>query len=149
MSPDLRKARPDDVSAIASMIVSEHLPAMEIEEWLDGFWVLDDRGRLVGCAGIEQYGDSAVLRSVMTDPSLRGSGEGVRLVQRCLDSAREGGATRCYLFTMTAAAFFKKFGFEACTLEDFDAAARESWQWRGVSEHEPLRIMLTPMRMEF
>jgi amino-acid N-acetyltransferase len=121
---------------------------MEVAEWLDGFWVLDDGERLVGCAGIERYSDSAVLRSVMTDPSLRGTGQGVRLVQRCLEDARDGGAKRCYLFTMTAQDFFPRFGFERCTLEDFDAAARECWQWRGVSEHEQLRRVLIPMRAE-
>jgi N-acetylglutamate synthase-like GNAT family acetyltransferase len=142
----LRFARPDEVEEIRALIVSESMPAMEIEERLDGFLVLDDGGRLVGCAGVEIYGDSAVLRSVMIDPALRGTGEGVRLAERCLAYARERGAVRCYLFTMTAPDFFARFGFERCTLDDFEPPARESWQWRAVTENEPLRKMLTPMR---
>lgn len=130
------------------LIVSEGMPAMEVEEWLSHFWVLDEGGKLVGCAGIELYGEAAVLRSVMVDPSLRGTGEGQRMITRALDDAREGGARRCYLFTMTAVDLFPRWGFERCRLDDFEPAVRESWQWRGVSEHEQLRDVLIPMRAD-
>lgn len=145
---ELRRARPEDSEQIRELIVSEALPAMEIDEWIDGFWVLEDGGTLVGCAGIETYGEAAVLRSVVVTPQLRGSGESRRLTQRALDHARETGAKRCYLFTMGAATFFERFGFERCTLADFEPAARASWQWRGVSEHEQLREMVIPMRAD-
>lgn len=148
MAPILRKARAGDVDEIRALIVSENMPAMEVEERLDGFFVLEDEGRLVGCAGLEVYGGSAVLRSVMVVPPLRGSGEGERLTARGLDYARQQGAARCYLFTMTAPGFFARFGFERCTLDDFDADARESWQWRGISKTPELREMLTPMRAD-
>jgi amino-acid N-acetyltransferase len=146
MAAELRPARPEEVEAISALIASEHMPPMEVAEWLDGFWVLDEGGTLAGCAGIELYGEAAVLRSVMTAPSLRGTGEGMRLVRRCLDYAREQGARRCYLFTMTADGFFQRFGFDRCTLEDFEPSAREGWQWRAVAENEPLRQILIPMR---
>lgn len=143
---DLRQARPDEVEEISKLITSEQMPAIEVGEWLDGFWVLDDGNKLVGCAGLELYGEAAQLRSVMIDSLLRGTGEGVRLVERCLDYARQHGAKRCYLFTMTAASWFPRFGFAPCALEDFEAAARGSWQWKAAMDFEPLRKMLTPMR---
>lgn len=146
--PLLRLARPDDVGAITGLIVSESLPAIEVAEWLGSFWVLEEDGKLVGCAGIERYGEAAVLRSVVVTASLRGSGEGARLTERALTSARDDGARRCYLFTMGAADFFARFGFERCGLDDFEPAARESWQWRGVSGSEQLAKMATPMRSE-
>ena len=142
---DLRKARPDEIEPVRALIVSEQMPAMELERWIEEFWVLDNDDEIVGCAGIEMYGEAAVLRSVATAPSIRGSGEGIRLVRRCLDYARELGAKRCYLFTMTAENFFPKFGFERCTLDNFEPSVRESWQYRGNIEFEKLRKMLTPM----
>jgi amino-acid N-acetyltransferase len=147
--PRLREAGPADVQAIRELIQSEMMPAMEVEEWLGGFWVLEGGGRVLGCVGIERYGDSAVLRSLVVEHALRGTGEGRRLAERALDYAREGGAKRCYLFTMTARGFFESFGFEACMLDDFEVAARGAWQWRGVSENEQLREMLIPMRKTF
>jgi amino-acid N-acetyltransferase len=124
------------------------LPAMEIQEWLSTFWVLEKDGGLVGCAGTERYGEAIVLRSVAVDPSLRGTGEGERLVGHALHDARRGGAKRAYLFTGSAAGFFTRFGFERCELTDFESAARESWQWRGVSSQESLRAFITPMRAD-
>lgn len=146
MTIELRKARADEIEAVRALIVGEQMPAIELERWIEEFWVLDDGGELVGCAGVELYGPAAVLRSVAITPSLRGTGKGIRLVQHCLDYAREGGAKRCYLFTMTAENFFPKFGFERCTLDDFEPAVLESWQYRGNIEHEMLRKMLIPMR---
>lgn len=146
MAIEIRKARADEIETVRALIVSGEMPAIELERWIEEFWVLDDGGRLIGCAGVETYGEAAVLRSVMVAPELRGTGWGVRLVERCLDYMREKGAGRCYLFTMTAMDFFPRFGFEACTLDDFEPAVREAWQYRGNVEHEVLRKMLTPMR---
>ncbi|MEK7248696.1 MAG: GNAT family N-acetyltransferase [Chloroflexota bacterium] len=149
MAIELRKARPDEIEAVRALIVAGQMPVIKLERWIEEFWVLDDDGELVGCAGVESHGPAAVLRSVAITPSLRGTGQGVRLVQHCLDYARENGAKRCYLFTMTAENFFTKFGFERCTLDDFEPTVRKSWQYRGNVEHEMLRKMLIPMRLMF
>lgn len=148
MELTLRIGRSDEVEAIAKLITSEGMPAREVDRWIDGFWVLDDGRKLVGCAGVEVYGEAAVLRSVMVAPELRGTGEGVRMIERALDYMREMGARRCYLFTMTAQSWFPRFGFAVCSLDDFEAAARESWQYKANIEFEPLRKMLIPMRAE-
>ena len=145
VSPLLRLARADDVDALSRLIASETLPAVEVAEWLSSFWVLEDAGTLVGCAGIERYGDSALLRSVVVAAELRGSGEGVRMTERALAFARDDGAQRCYLFTMTAADFFSRFGFERCRLDDFEPAVRESWQWQAISGNEALAEQVIPM----
>jgi amino-acid N-acetyltransferase len=144
--PLLRPARPEDASAIRALIQSESLPVIEVEEWLETFWVIEHEGEVAACAGIERYGESAVLRSVVVGASLRGTGEGERLTQHALEWAREDGAVRCYLFTLSAAPFFERFGFRRCTLDDFNPAARAAWQWRGVSENEQLREILIPMQ---
>jgi len=147
-SPLLRLARAEDVDGISQLISSATLPAVEVAEWLSSFWVLDDAGTLLGCAGIERYGDAAVLRSVVVDASLRGSGEGARMTEHALAFARDDGARRCYLFTMTASEFFSRFGFERCRLDDFEPAARKSWQWQGISGSEALAAQVIPMRAD-
>lgn len=144
----MRLARAEDVDAITQLISSATLPAVEVAEWLSGFWVLEEAGTLVACAGIERYAEAAVLRSVVVAASLRGSGEGARLTEHALAFARDDGARRCYLFTMAAAEFFARFGFARCRLEDFEPAARECWQWQGVSGSEALAEQVIPMRAD-
>lgn len=148
MAPGLRRARREDMTAIEDLIKSESMPAMEVEEWLDTFWVIEDGGAVAACAGIERYGEGAVLRSVVVGKALRGTGEGDRLARHALDWARDDGAKRCYLFTMDAEPFWRRYGFERCTLDDFEPSVRQGWQWRGVSENEQLRAMLIPMKAE-
>jgi len=119
---------------------------MAIAEFLDSFWVIETGGRVAGCAGIEIYGDAAVLRSVVVAPELRGTGEGHRLVTGGLEYARQHGAKRVYLFTMHAAPFFARYGFEPVTTDDFEPSVRESWQYLGLTERPEILKEMTPMR---
>ncbi|HUF52547.1 MAG TPA: GNAT family N-acetyltransferase [Dehalococcoidia bacterium] len=147
MAPLLRLARHDESDVISSLIQSANFPPIEVEEWIDSFWVIENDGRIAGCAGVERYGDTAVLRSVVIAPSLRGTGQGVVMTEAALDWARENGATTCLLFTFDAVDFFRRFGFERCSFDEYDEEAREGWQYRGAMENEELRTMLIPMRL--
>lgn len=142
----LRPARSDDIPAIESLLKAEWLPPMAIAEFLDSFWVLETGGRVAGCAGIEIYGEAAVLRSVVVSPELRGTGEGRRLVTVGLDYARQHGAKRVYLFTMHASPFFARYGFEPVTTGEFEPTVRESWQYIGLTERPEILKEVTPMR---
>ncbi len=143
---DLRLARAEDIPAIESLLKAEWLPPLAIAAFLDSFWVLDTGGRVAGCAGIEIYGEAAVLRSVVVAPELRGTGEGDRLVTVGLDYARQHGAKRVYLFTMHAAPFFARYGFEPATTDEFEPSVRNSWQYIGLTERPEILKEMTPMR---
>ena len=146
--PILRLARPDDIPTIESLLAAEWLPPMMIAEFLPTFWVLEEGGRVVGGAGLEVYGREGVLRSVVVDPSLRGTGQGHRLAETALAEAKRQKVRRVYLFTMTAMPFFARYGFRPCTMEEFEPSVRESWQYRGLSERPEILSRMTPMRLE-
>ncbi len=147
MGSTLRAALPQDITSIADLLRGEWLPPMAIAEYIDSFWVLELDGRVAGCAGIEIYNEAAVLRSVVVIPELRGAGEGDRLVRVALEYGREHGAKRVYLFTMNAAPFFARYGFEPVTTDDFEAAVRDSWQYVGLTERPEILRQMTPMRL--
>jgi amino-acid N-acetyltransferase len=137
-----RLARSDDIPAIESLLKAEWLPPMAIAEFLDSFWVLEAGGRVAGCAGVEIYGEAAVLRSVVVAPELRGRGEGHRLVTVSLDYARQHAARRVYLFTMHAAPFFARYGLNVTT-EDSRASV---WsRMPGLTERPEILKEMTPM----
>jgi len=144
----VRPARHDDIAAIERLLTAESLPMTPVAEFLDGFRVLEDEGEIVGAAGIEMYGEAAFLRSVVVAPALRGAGWGDRLVGSALDYAQRNHARRVYLFTMHAAKFFARHGFQAVTIEDFEPAVRAAPQYIGVSETPDIAKRLTPMRLE-
>lgn len=146
--PQLRRARPEDVPSIERLLLAERLPPFAIREYLDTFWVLDTGSEIVGCAGLEVYSRSAVLRSVAVTPAMRSRRQGRRLVEAALDEARRHKVRTVYLFTVHAAPFFAQLGFAPCTMEDFDPAARECWQYRAMTEHPALRQDVTAMCLE-
>jgi len=72
VSAELRRAREEDILQIEALITAEGLPAYGLAEYLGTFFVLDEGERLVGCAGLEIYGEAALLRSVVVAPEHRG-----------------------------------------------------------------------------
>lgn len=146
--PQLRLARPEDVPAVEKLLTAEWLPPLRIREFLETFWVLDQGGLVLGAAGLEVYGESGVIRSVVVDPSVRGRRFGDLLSKTAIDEARRRGAKRLYLFTGDKAPFWRRHGFEPCSLEDWEPAARASWQWQAISERPEIARIVTPMRAE-
>lgn len=67
---------------------------------------------LVGCIGWEQYGDHALLRSLVVHPAVRGEGVGSALVGALLDIVRAFDVEAVYLLTNDAAGFFARHDFE-------------------------------------
>lgn len=147
-APQLRRARPEDVPSIERLLLAERLPSFAIREYLDTFWVLDTGAEIVGCAGLEVYSRSAVLRSVAVTPTMRGRRLGRRLVEAALDEARRQQVRTVYLFTVHAAPFFARLGFAPCSMEDFDLAARKCWQYQAMMLHPALRQDVTAMCLE-
>ncbi len=148
MTAELRSARAEDLAAIDALIMAEHLPAFRTGEFLDTFWVLEREDRLLGCVGLEVYGEAALLRSVITSPELRGQGYGDVLVRKAFDEAQNRGVKRLYLFTMDKAAFFARHGFERCTMDDFEPAARQCSQYSILVDHPEVATVLTAMRRD-
>lgn len=136
----LRRARPEDVPALAAMIERADLPPMFIEEFLGCFVVAERVGEIVGCGGVETYGECAVIRSVVVEPEAQGLGLGRRLAEALMEKARAAGATDLYLFTADAWAFWQRLGFVDVTFEEWREEPRECWQYVVVSQNRELEM---------
>lgn len=136
----LRPSRPGDMPAMAALLEQADLPPMFIEEFLDGFLTAERGGEIIGCGGVELYGESAVVRSVVVAQTTQGMGLGRRIAEVLLERARHAGAGEAYLFTMDAWAFWAHLGFEDVALEAWNEAARECWQYVVVSQNRDLEM---------
>jgi amino-acid N-acetyltransferase len=122
------------------------LPTDGVEEHFHSFFVVDDGGRIVAAAGLELYGEHALLRSVVVADGARGTGLGSTLTRRTLDEARARGVGTVYLLTMTAGAFFPRFGFERAAREEIPEHVQASREFRGAcpSTAVAMRLALKP-----
>jgi GNAT superfamily N-acetyltransferase len=84
--------------ALVAKIVADY--ATSHDDSREAAWIAEQDGRRVGCvfcvAADEQ---TAQLRILLVDPSARGHGLGARLVDECLNFARETGYKRMKLWT--------------------------------------------------
>lgn len=84
---------------------------------------LNDDSRILGCGGIAPLTggaeDTCELRKMYFYTELRGHGMGHRLMEKCLETARQIGYRYCYLETVermeTANYLYQKFGFRRNT----------------------------------
>jgi amino-acid N-acetyltransferase len=148
VSAEPRRAREEDIPQIEALITAEGLPAYGLAEYLETFFVLEEGARAVGCAGLEVYGEAALLRSVVVAPERRGRVEGRRLVEAALAEARHRDVRRVYLFTMHADGFFSRMGFREVGLGEFEEAVRASRQYEVVSQIPQLRERVKGMALE-
>lgn len=126
----VRAATASDYEAVVGLLRSASLPTTGVSPTLTGFLVADERGRIVGAVGLERYGDTALLRSAVVDPSARGNRIGHAMVQRLLDGALDEGIRAVYLLTTTAEHYFPRFGFAVIARENVPAAVQASVEFR-------------------
>jgi len=144
----IRRAGPSDDSAVLGLLEAAGLPVAGVLPTLPDFYVAEGDGRLVGAAGLELYDRDALLRSVVVESSMRGSGLGVALVERILEHARERDLRAVYLLTTTADGYFPRFGFGRITREQVPESVKTSVEFRDAcpASAVAMRKVLEPVR---
>jgi len=127
----IRRAEPADLGRIEALLASAALPVAGVAEHLGAFFVADEEGRITAAAGLEAYGDVALLRSVAVAPEAAGAGLGSTLTRLALAEARARGAREVYLLTTTAERFFPRFGFSPVARAALPGALGASHELRG------------------
>ena len=130
-SIDIRKAERADLDDLLVLLTRVELPHEGVAEHLHNFFVArDQKGRLIGSAGLERYGSLALLRSVAVAPEYQHTGLGSRMTATLLDYAAQQGIADAVLLTTTARDFFaNRFGFREACREDFDERLAQSPEW--------------------
>lgn len=134
----LRRARAADVPRMIELIAGAELPPLFVSEYVDSFVVAERANAVLACGAVEVFGQCGVIRSVVVDPSLRGSGVGKRLWQRLEADARAAGVTDLYLFTADAHDFWRRLGFSDIGFEDWRPEPRMNWQYQFLSQNRDL-----------
>lgn len=131
MSLEIRPATDADWSAVAALLEACHLPQAGAHAHLAHFLVAMDGAHCVGVAGLEPYGQAALLRSVATAEPVRGRGIAAALVSRLIAQARQQGIHTLVLLTTTAAEYFPRHGFVRIARQDTPVSVRQSAEFTG------------------
>jgi len=107
-----KRATADDWPAVRDLLTEAGLPLDGAAGAFATGVIAAEDDRVVGCAAIEPYDGSALLRSVAVVPDVRGAGVGTDLVHDAEELARDSGATSLILLTETAEPWFSRLGYE-------------------------------------
>ncbi len=84
----------------------------ELALLLPNYFVADAGGRIVGCAALEIYSSKlAEVRSLVVKPGFQGHGVGKRLVEACVNRARDERILEVMAIT-SSEEFFQSCGFD-------------------------------------
>jgi amino-acid N-acetyltransferase len=121
----IRVATANDIGAIAALLASAGLPALDTGAFRgEDFRVALRDGTVIGAIGLEQYGNAALLRSLVIAPHARGHGAGAALVGALEAHARMLGLQSLVLLTTTADVFFQRRGYAVIARDAMPSAVQ-------------------------
>ena len=104
--------------AVRRLLLQSDLPTDDLDSLdLRHFFACGEPEDPGGVVGLEMYESVALLRSLVVQPTQRGSGCGRALVEAAERHARELGIRAIFLLTETAETFFEGCGYTACERE--------------------------------
>jgi amino-acid N-acetyltransferase len=139
----IRVATSADRLAIERLLEANDMPVAGIPQALEGFFVAESDGEIVGVIGVEQWGDDGLLRSAAVESRARGVGLGRRLVDHAVVFAEGRALRRLYLLTTTAEHYFPAFGFSRVERDAVPAEIQQSVEFRGACPASAVAMMRT------
>lgn len=125
-----RRATEADLTDVRKLLAARALPVDDLTpELLRTFLLHRDEGEILGCAGLEVYGEVALVRSLAVSESAEGSGLGSSLVGALEELAHHESVRTLFLLTTTAQEFFKRRGYENADRASAPPAIRNTDQF--------------------
>jgi amino-acid N-acetyltransferase len=131
MESKVRVGAREDWGAVAQLLRESRLPTEGLVTDVDHLYVLEVGGRVRGAVGFETYQADALLRSLVVDRSLRGSGHGRTLLRLALHEAQKAGVRNVYGLTTTIPDWLSRLGFKEIKKEEIPPSVHHSQELRG------------------
>lgn len=127
-----RSAVVSDLASIEELLRISGLPTEGVAEHMTNFVVAEELSAVVGCGGIEYYGNFALMRSVVIAEDARGSGLGKTIVSLLLAQCRAHAIQSVALLTTTAERYFAGQGFVRVARHEVPPPLLMSTQFQGI-----------------
>lgn len=138
----IEKALTADLDQVSALLRENGLPTAGVEALLPNLLVIREGRRIIGCAGLEIYGQAGLLRSVAVSRDRRNKGIGTLLTRAVLDLAREKQIRRLFLLTTTASGFFQKLGFREVEKKAVDSAVKNSLEFSSLCPETAVAMVI-------
>jgi N-acetylglutamate synthase-like GNAT family acetyltransferase len=127
----LVRATPQDIPDLLAFLQLADLTLSGLDDPQMHVWIeRDSGGDIVGSTGFELSDDRAhaLVRSVAVHPSIRSTGNGLRLATFALEHAAALGARRAWLFSRRSGPFWQRLGFSAADSDELASCLSNTHQ---------------------
>lgn len=136
-SANIRKAQAKDWPSIEVLLQAAGLPSDDLDErHLEGFLVALDTvstpPSVSGAIGLQAFGSTGLLRSLVVDPGHRDAGIARQLVKALEDQALAAGLTDLWLLTIDAEVFFWKLDYRIVERSKAPASIRATREFASL-----------------
>lgn len=129
--PTLRRSEALDLDDVRELLIAAGLPVDDLEASLhDNFLLAESDGEVVGLVGLQLYGTTGLLRSLVVAKDARSSGLGGKLVGAIEAAAQTAGIDELWLLTIDAEKFFSRHGYELAAREQAPECIRQTAEFR-------------------
>ncbi len=125
-------ATPATLQDIKTLLERAKLPVDDLESAEVSLLVATIDGDFAGAIGIETYGSTALLRSLVVRPGRQNGGLGRQLVEHLENRAKAAGTTDMFLLTETAAGYFRALGYALMARDQVPEAIRATRQFSSL-----------------
>jgi len=108
----------EDKASAKQLLQENELPFEDIDEHLDHFLKFEQESHLAGIIGMENCGNSGLLRSLVVSEAFRDQGIASQLVSSLEKYAIDGGFKSLFLLTTTAESYFGRKGYQQIKREE-------------------------------
>ncbi len=127
----IEKLSPNQMPHAMSLLQKNNLPTEDLNDETSLFGTFEN-DELIGIAGVELYGENALIRSVCVDETYRSKGMAEILTEHIEQYAKRKGAGTLYLLTTTAENYFKRKGFVKVNRQEVPEAVKQSSEFSTV-----------------
>ena len=117
---------------VIALLLAEKLPVEDLPASLDHFFVALNEDEVTGAIGLEQYGNYALLRSMVVHAAHRNKHIASRLVEQLEHYGKRLGISAMYLLTETAPVYFEQKGYQKINREEVPAVLQASSEFSHV-----------------
>lgn len=130
---NIRLADASDMGMIRQLLTDSGLPTDDLlSSPIDFLISSDEEDNLLGCIGMELYGEDGFLRSFTVKENRRNQGIGNTLYNQLIQYALSKGIHQMHLLTTTAQHYFEQKGFTVTTRKDAPVSILNTTEFKGM-----------------
>lgn len=130
----ISKIKEEERALLIALLNEASLSVSDLPQKLEHFYLAKKEEDVIGSIGLEIFGSTGFLRSMVVKKGMQGEGIGKVLLNKLISKVSSSGigVKEIYLITENAEAFFRSAGFETVSRETVPEIIKDIPQFKSI-----------------